>query len=228
MTKSDLALQVIVSLWEQRIDRGRRSLGSVWREQASLRAGHCEWRILLAPCDSLGKSLPFWASAFTPVKRTGWADGSLRLRILSSLEASCAPPFQHIKSGPQVFLISVALRTTKPHTFLKHPAVLRGIAFSCKRRRRRWILLGIASHFNHTPPSLLSLDLSLPVVSSSPDLNFTACGASFTTTAIFHLWLSGEFISFHCSVSIAQIYIQGWHIFIMEKPGSQTDAAHRD
>lgn len=92
----------------------------------------------------------------------------------------------------------------------------------------RWILLWIASHFNPTLPSPLSLDRSLPRflqvrISTSQHL-----APHSPHAAIFHLWLSGEFNSFHCSVSIVQTYIQGWHIFIMEKPTSQTDAAHGD
>lgn len=65
---------------------------------------------------------------------------------------------------------------------------------------------GIALHLNH---SLFFLDFSFPPVAPSPALKSRAAGACFTEAAIFHLWPSGEFISFHCSVLVAQTYIQG-------------------
>lgn len=233
MRKSDLVLKESQrSLTEQRTDRG--SLGSVLSEVASLRTGHCELRISLAPCNSLGQPHPFQSFSFLSCEMNGLGVlVSERLRGLYSLQPVVFSSHVHTISTYQtltrgLLLIPTASRTAKPHVFLGQLAISCGIAFPYKWCRLRWILLGIAFHFHHMPPSPLSLDLCLPAVSPSLISTSPHSEPRSPLTAIFHLRLSGEFIPFHCSVSIVQTYIQGWHTFIMEKPSSLTDAAHRD
>ena len=138
--------------------------------------------------------------------------------------------FLHIKLTVDLLLISTASRTTKPHIFLKHPAILCGRAFSYKwaqiKMNFTWYCFSLPSH-TALPP----LAWSRPphgFSKSKSDLNFTALGASFTTNGHISLAAEWRIHSNSCSVSTVQTYIQGWHIFIMEKPGSPTDAAHRD
>lgn len=53
------------------------SLGSMPTEEAKLSRGHHESRISLAPCDSLGKSLPFLGISFLTCERMVWVLRSL-------------------------------------------------------------------------------------------------------------------------------------------------------
>lgn len=123
MRKSDLVLKESQrSLTEQRTDRG--SLGSVLSEVASLRTGHCELRISLAPCNSLGQPHPFQSFSFLSCEMNGLGVlVSERLRGLYSLQPVVFSSHVHTISTYQtptrgLLLIPTASRTAKPHVFL--------------------------------------------------------------------------------------------------------------
>lgn len=95
--------------------------------------------------------------------------------------ASWVTSFLHIKPLPPGLSAAFpSFRTPKPNTFLKHLAILSGVAFANKwgwiKMNFAWNYFTLSSHARCPP---LALDLSLPAVSPSQDLNLTALGASF-------------------------------------------------
>lgn len=146
------------------------------------------------------------------MKWMGCACWTLRSHEFALDPGPWLPEWRHFYTSnpyPRGFqLISTASRTTKPNTFLKHLAILSGVAFANKwgwiKMNFAWNDCTLSSHACCPP---LSLDLSLPTVSPSQDLNLTALGASFAISC--HISLVAEwrihFISLF-SLNSANIY----------------------